>query len=78
MNPAGPNGKDPVISWSDLTALYELPDGSKWAEHGYFEDKEDLEKAVARVEALQPAAKPPGAAGPGAGLLLMVSKGAVK
>lgn len=33
---------NPVISWSDLHVLYQLPDGSKWAEHGNFYDCEDL------------------------------------
>jgi len=37
----GPDGS-PLISWSDLYTLYTLPDGSKWAEHGYFFDSEDL------------------------------------
>lgn len=32
----------PVISWSDLHVLYQLPDGTKWAEHGTFYDCEDL------------------------------------
>lgn len=32
----------PLISWSDLYAIYMLPDGSKWAEHGYFFDMDDL------------------------------------
>ena len=32
----------PLISWSDLVALYQLPDGSKWAEHGSLYDIEDL------------------------------------
>ncbi len=32
----------PVISWSDLHVLYQLPDGTKWAEHGNFYDCEDL------------------------------------
>mmetsp|Transcript_22004 Transcript_22004/g.61076 ORF Transcript_22004/g.61076 Transcript_22004/m.61076 type:complete len:383 (-) Transcript_22004:616-1764(-) len=32
----------PLISWSDLHAIYVLPDGSKWAEHGYFYDMDDL------------------------------------
>ena len=37
-------GRDgsPIISWSDLHALYELPDGTKWAEHGFFHDAEDM------------------------------------
>ncbi|KAL0032654.1 hypothetical protein WJX79_000612 [Trebouxia sp. C0005] len=34
----------PVISWSDLHVLYQLPDGTKWAEHGTFYDCEDLIK----------------------------------
>ncbi|KAL0022606.1 hypothetical protein WJX77_009306 [Trebouxia sp. C0004] len=34
----------PVISWSDLHVLYQLPDGTKWAEHGNFYDCEDLIK----------------------------------
>ncbi len=37
----GPDGS-PLISWSDLHALYELPDGTKWAEHGFFHDVEDM------------------------------------
>ncbi len=32
----------PVISWSDLHVLYQMPDGTKWAEHGNFYDCEDL------------------------------------
>lgn len=32
----------PLISWSDLHALYQLPDGTKWAEHGFFHDAEDM------------------------------------
>ena len=40
-------GKDgsPLLSWSNLFAFYELPDGSKWAEHGYLYDREDLVRA---------------------------------
>ena len=41
---AGPDGT-PLISWSDLRALYQLSDGSKWAEHGFFHDAEDLVRA---------------------------------
>ena len=37
----GPDGT-PLISWSDLHVLYQLPDGSKWAEHGHLHDAEDL------------------------------------
>ena len=33
---------NPIISWSDLHVLYQLPDGTKWAEHGNFYDCEDL------------------------------------
>jgi len=38
-------GRDgsPLLSWSNLFAFYQLPDGSKWAEHGYLYDREDLE-----------------------------------
>lgn len=32
----------PVIGWNDLHVLYQLPDGSKWAEHGSLYDSEDL------------------------------------
>ena len=32
----------PVIGWNDLHILYQLPDGSKWAEHGSLYDSEDL------------------------------------
>jgi hypothetical protein len=31
----------PIISWSDLHCLYSLPDGTTWAEHGYYHDYED-------------------------------------
>lgn len=40
----------PVISWSDLATLYQLPDGSKWAEHGFFYDREDLVSSVALMQ----------------------------
>lgn len=33
---------NPIISWSDLHALYQLPDGTKWAEHGNYFDSEDM------------------------------------
>ncbi|GMH33652.1 hypothetical protein BSKO_01486 [Bryopsis sp. KO-2023] len=33
----------PLMSWSDLSYFYELPDGTKWVEHGYLYDLEDLE-----------------------------------
>ncbi|CAL8460566.1 g95 [Coccomyxa elongata] len=53
----GPDGS-PLISWSNLHALYELPDGTKWAEHGFFHDAEDMEdlarkkgRPFARLEA---------------------------
>ena len=32
----------PLISWSDMMVLYQLPDGTKWAEHGSLYDTEDL------------------------------------
>jgi len=32
----------PVISWSDLHVLYQLPDGTMLAEHSIFYDCEDL------------------------------------
>ena len=32
----------PVIGWNDLHILYQLPDGSMWAEHGNLYDSEDL------------------------------------
>jgi hypothetical protein len=31
--------------------LYQLPDGSKWAEHGYFYDTDDLEEHVTHENA---------------------------
>ncbi|KAK9819899.1 hypothetical protein WJX72_003777 [[Myrmecia] bisecta] len=34
----------PLISWSDLHTLYQMPDGTKWAEHGHFHDSEDLDE----------------------------------
>ena len=37
----GPDGTA-LISYSDLCALYELPDGTKWAEHGALYDMEDM------------------------------------
>lgn len=37
----GPDGS-PLISWSDLVALYRLADGTTWAEHGTLYDAEDL------------------------------------
>ena len=37
------NGQtSPVIGWNDLHILYQLPDGSMWAEHGNLFDSEDL------------------------------------
>ena len=43
-------GKDgsPLLSWSNLFAFYQLPDGSKWAEHGYLYDREDLVRVFVR------------------------------
>ena len=41
---------NPIISWSDLHVLYQLPDGSKWAEHGNFYDCEDLVSSVVFVD----------------------------
>ena len=32
----------PLISWSELVALYVMPDGTQWAEHCNFHDVEDL------------------------------------
>ncbi len=32
----------PLISWSELVALYVLPDGTAWAEHWNYHDAEDL------------------------------------
>ena len=32
----------PVIGWNDLHILYQLPDGTKWAEHGNLYDSDDL------------------------------------
>ena len=42
----GPDGS-PLISWSDLAALYRLPDGTTWAEHGTLYDSEDLVRGCA-------------------------------
>uniref|UniRef100_A0A061S060 Uncharacterized protein n=2 Tax=Tetraselmis sp. GSL018 TaxID=582737 RepID=A0A061S060_9CHLO len=39
----------PLISWSDLHAIYMLPDGTKWAEHGYFYDLDDLKGLSKKV-----------------------------
>ena len=32
----------PLISWSELIALYVMPDGTAWAEHCNYHDAEDL------------------------------------
>ena len=37
-----PQDEDAIISWSELHALYRLPDGSTWAEHGYYHDADDV------------------------------------
>ena len=37
----GPDGTA-LISYSDLFGFYQLPDGTKWAEHGYLYDREDV------------------------------------
>eukprot|EP00959_Pyramimonas_sp_CCMP1952_P377362 7904034-Pyramimonas_sp.AAC.1 len=42
------------ISYSNLYSLYQLPDGSKWAEHGYFYDADDLEEHVSHENATRP------------------------
>lgn len=42
MGTLSPADGSPVISWSDLRAFYRLPDGTAWAEHGYFHDAEDM------------------------------------
>lgn len=39
----------PLLSWSDLYSFYELPDGTKWAEHGYLYDAEDLENHAKKI-----------------------------
>ena len=39
---------------ADLYSLYQLPDGSKWAEHGYFYDADDLEEHVSHENATRP------------------------
>ncbi|CAD7698584.1 unnamed protein product [Ostreobium quekettii] len=39
----------PLLSWSDLYSFYELPDGTKWAEHGYLYDAEDLEEHAKKI-----------------------------
>eukprot|EP00877_Chromochloris_zofingiensis_P006217 jgi/Chrzof1/1849/Cz10g23180.t1 len=53
----GPDGS-PLLSWSTLYAIYELPDGSKWAEHSYLHDDDDITafgiKAGKDVAALLP------------------------
>lgn len=41
---------NPIISWSDLHVLYQLPDGSKWAEHGNFFDCEDLVSSFCTIQ----------------------------
>ncbi|KAK9836658.1 hypothetical protein WJX74_005458 [Apatococcus lobatus] len=45
------DGKDgsPIISWSNLCSLYEMPDGSQWAEHGNLVDAEDLEELASKA-----------------------------
>ena len=41
-SPSAANSSDAIISWSDLYALYRLPDGSAWAEHSYLHDADDV------------------------------------
>ena len=53
------DGKDgsPIISWSNLCSLYELPDGSQWAEHGNLVDAEDLVSACCQSPPPPPRAR---------------------
>lgn len=48
----------PLLSWSRLNAVYQLPDGSLWAEHENFYDLEDLQAHFgtggARLQDTQP------------------------
>ena len=39
--------KDYIISYSNLHAFYQLPDGTTWAEHGHFYDQDDLVGSLA-------------------------------
>jgi hypothetical protein len=34
----------PLLSYSTLCALYQMPDGSKWAEHVDYFDLDDLQQ----------------------------------
>ena len=49
----GPD-RTPLISWSDLYNFYQLPDGTKWAEHGCLYDREDLVTLLPNLETLHP------------------------
>eukprot|EP00891_Asterochloris_glomerata_P006918 jgi/Astpho2/6918/fgenesh1_pg.00107_%23_8_t len=58
---ASPGTEDFLISWSNLYALYQLPDGSTWAEHGSLLDVEDLafhaaQRSLSHDHLLQPCA----------------------
>lgn len=39
----GPDGS-PLLSYSDIHCFYELPDGSKWIQHGHFWDADDIKE----------------------------------
>lgn len=45
---AGPDGT-PLLSYSSLRALYELPDGSKWCEHVDYYDLDDVRQTARAV-----------------------------
>ena len=50
---------DAIISWSELYALYQLPDGTTWAEHGYFHDAEDVAGIASKLGLDSSTALPP-------------------
>ena len=53
----GPDGT-PLLSWSTVYCFYTLPDGTKWAEHSFLHDEDDLiamgEKSGLSAEGLLP------------------------
>jgi hypothetical protein len=51
------HGNNIRISYSNCLSFYELPDGTKWAEHGYFYDKDDLTDHVQHENRRLPVAR---------------------
>ena len=51
------HGNNIRISYSNCLSFYELPDGTKWAEHGYYYDKDDLKEHVQHENRRLPVAR---------------------